>query len=273
MDVVETQREMKRRPRSAPPSTTRRRRRLLEDHYRVDSNVVLPGVPKYDTNWARDAHDFFNLVVLVPVVALNLMNWNWDHLWTTFELASSWHGQWFEAFFVCTALYFVIDLLWILAVPHCVRSPSTIVQHHVATILYLLFPYYNPQYQWCMGACMSVEVNTWFLIARRVFNKQGFPPWILNLSVVSIRVKLISIFFYITWIGIRVILYPCLIPPFYHHWIAHSEKVGSLLNWHMLIVPLHCVFCALNLKWTYDLIRSKVRYWRRHAPSSVDKGL
>lgn len=55
----------RRRALSAPPSV--RRSRLIEEHYRVDDThtVVLPGVPKHDDDWARDAHDFFNLVVLV----------------------------------------------------------------------------------------------------------------------------------------------------------------------------------------------------------------
>src|SRR3569832_1443115 len=50
------------------------RRRLLEEHYRVDritnnprKLIVLPGVPKHEEDWARDSHDFFNLVFLIPV--------------------------------------------------------------------------------------------------------------------------------------------------------------------------------------------------------------
>ena len=55
-----------RRSLSAPPATGRR---LIEEHYCVDTtrSVVLPGVPKHEDDWARDAHDFFNLVVLVGV--------------------------------------------------------------------------------------------------------------------------------------------------------------------------------------------------------------
>ena len=50
---------------SVSPGT--KRRRLLEDHYRVDpgKKVILPGVPKHEDDWARDVHDFFNLIVLV----------------------------------------------------------------------------------------------------------------------------------------------------------------------------------------------------------------
>lgn len=184
-------------------------------------------------------------------------------------------GEWFHAFFAVTALYFIVDLLWILLVPHCVKSPATIIQHHIATILYISIPYSIPEYRWCMGACMSVEINTWFLIARRVLNKQGFSPWNIDLSFLSIRVKLISICFYLTWITIRCILYPALMGPFYRNWIEYTKRVGTPWNIVMLCIPLHAAFCLLNLKWSYDLLMSKVRYWRRkgqyHSVSS--KGL
>jgi hypothetical protein len=142
---------------------------------------------------------------------------------------------------------------------------------------YIFLPYFHSEFQWCMGACMIVEVNTWFLIARRVFNKQGFPPWILNLSIVSIRVKLISIFFYVTWIAIRCILYPSLMPLFYQAWQSHSIKVNTPWNVVILCIPLHGFFCYLNIKWSYDLLMSKIRYWRRpknaKAKDYVSKGL
>jgi len=140
-----------------------------------------------------------------------------------------------------------------------------VVSLYTATIIYLLVPYFFPHLRWCMGACMIVEVNTWFLIARRVFNKQGFPPWIIDLSFVSIRVKLISIFFYVTWIAIRCLLYPYLMLCIYQIWVDHSQKVKTYWNMVFLCVPLHASFCLLNLKWTYDLTMSKLRYWRRRA--------
>ena len=290
-----------RRSLSAPPSLRRRNNKpgkMLEEHFRVDqvhhgdgtdgnnshhssSKVVLPGLPKQDDNWARDLHDFFNLVVLVPVVAANAMNWDWDMLLhkpgQMQSLADAWTGEYFTPMFFLTAAYFITDLLWMLVAPHCVRSPMVIVQHHIATLLYICIPYQVPAVHWVMGACMSVEVNTWLLIARRVFNKQGFPPWtIIDMSFLSIRIKLISIFFYITWISIRCILYPYLLFPIWDLYKVHSQQVGS--SWNLLLVcfPLHAVFCALNLKWSYDLLMSKIRYWRRPSgggDDAKDKGL
>lgn len=260
-------------------------RLALENHYRVDyapppptstpaaatrrppRPVLLPGPPRYEPDWHRDVHDLFNLVALVPIVVLNGLNWNADRLWRvvagTGNLRQAWTGDWFEPFFLVTALYFLIDLVWIVKIPSCVKSPIVIFQHHCCTLLYLYIPYAIREYRWGMGACMIVEVNTWFLIARRVFNKQGFEPWIIDLSVVSIRIKLISILFYATWIPIRCLLYPYLMVPFYQLWLEYSAKVGTRLNLVLLSIPLHASFCLLNLKWTYDLIVSKIRYWRR----------
>jgi hypothetical protein len=275
----------RRRARSAPPAL---RKPLIEQHFRVQRNQetgrkeVLPGAIKHEDDWARDSHDFFNLIVLIPIVALNVMNWNWEMLMNLKKkqtVADAWTGEWFEMFFWTTLLYFVADLMWIISVPNSVKSPSVIIQHHIVTMLYILIPFFQPNVRWCMGACMSVEINTWFLIARRVFNKQGFPPWIIDLSFVSIRIKLISIFFYVTWIGIRCFLYPVMMGYIFNRWVNESERTGRHLNIEMVPVVLHAIFCVLNLKWTYDLLTSKIRYFQRRrkmgpgAVSSVDKGL
>eukprot|EP00934_Nitzschia_sp_Nitz4_P000786 Nitzschia sp. Nitz4//scaffold213_size37731//21181//22161//NITZ4_007722-RA/size37731-processed-gene-0.42-mRNA-1//1//CDS//3329542071//786//frame0 len=256
-----------RRSRSAPPKL---KTPLLEHHFRVDpkQKVVLPGVPKHEDDWNRDSHDFFNLIVLIPIIALNVMNWNWDRILDfskSYTFSEYWTGEWFDAFFISTVLYFVVDLLWILILPSCVKSPSTIIQHHIATLLYIMVPYITPEVRWCMGACMSVEINTWFLIARRVFNKSGFPPWVIDLSFVSIRVKIISVCFFVTWVGIRCILYPAMMGFILNRWLTASARAGTYINFDLISPILHTTFCALNFKWSYDLLMSKIRYYKRSA--------
>jgi hypothetical protein len=270
----------RRRSRSAPPAL--RTPPLLEHYYRVDTErkLVLPGVPQHEEDWLRDSHDFFNLVVLIPIIALNVMNWNWETLLNLKKkqtIVDAWTGEWFEMFFFSVVAYFAADLMWMFIVPKCVKSPMTIIQHHVVTMLYILIPYFRPELRWAMGACMSVEINTWFLIARRVFNKQGFPPWILNLSFVSIRVKLISICFYVTWFGIRCILYPIMLVYLVKRWHLEYLKNGSWINIELVNPLVHVSFCILNFKWTYDLLMSKIRYYKRraagHKDDKVSKGL
>lgn len=276
----------KRRSRSAPPKL---KRSLIEDHYRVEKNIAgsslaLPGVLNFEDDWARDTHDFFNLIVLLPIIVLNVMNWNWDLLFNLGKkqtVADAWTGEWFDEFFLTTWAYFAADLIWVLLIPNCVKSPMVIIQHHVVTMLYLLLPLYRPECHWIMGICLSVEVNTWFLIARRVFNKQGFPPWIIDFSIFSIRLKLISVCFYVTWFTIRVFIYPCLLVILVKRYLKESIRFGTYQNIDAIPPILQSVFCILNLKWTYDLIASKIRYFkRRKAMGSagkkldyVDKGL
>jgi hypothetical protein len=164
-----------------------------------------------------------------------------------------------------TLAYFIVDLVWVAVVPRAVKSPSTIIQHHIATILYLAIPFYVQSFRFLMGVCMSVEMNTWFLIARRVFNKQGFPPWTIDLPYLfSVRVKLISIFFYITWISIRCVLYPYVLVVFYK-----MVQRGNLRENERIVMAvgacLHSIFCVLNARWTIDLINSKIRQWKTKA--------
>lgn len=291
--------QQKRRTHSAPPVLSKP---LIEQHFNVERTElgrtrVLPGAIKYEDDWNRDVHDYWNLIVLLPIVALNVMNWNWEILSNYFytsmfsfanssfskkyieqlSIPNAWTGEYFDLFFWVTFAYFIIDLLWIIVVPTSVKSPAVIFQHHIVTMLYILIPFYRPEVRWCMGACMSVEINTWFLIARRVFNKQGFPPWSFDLGFVSIRVKLISICFYVTWIAIRDILYPVMMGYILQRWWTESKKVGTYFNIEGIPPVLHALFCVLNIKWTYDLIMSKVRYYRRKGKRKmveyVDKGL
>lgn len=268
------------RSRSAPPRSNRKSRRFVEQHYIIDKEnmALLPGVPVHQNDMARDMHDFFNLIILVPIIVLNILNWNWEKLMKFHPSdgfpVHAWHGDLFHPFFLSTALYFLIDLLWVLIVPRCVKSPTTIVQHHIATLLYITIPYYFPHIRWAMGVCMMVEINTWFLIARRVFNRQGFPPWTIGLPgrLFSVRLKLISICFYISWIFIRIIVYPIIMLEYVTMYRAEVAMWGRL-NVMGICLVIHAVFCVLNAKWTIDLFHSKVRQWRAGVGTKVESGL
>jgi hypothetical protein len=209
------------------------------------------------------------------------MNWNWDILLDMpkgMSFEDAWTGEWFNVFYFYTQSYFLVDLIWVILIPECVRSPMTIIQHHIATIFYMGIPFFLPEMRYLMGALLTVELNTWFLIARRVFNKQGFPPWTIDLPpIISIRIKLISICFYTTWIVIRCIIYPAIFGAFFYLHKKRAAQLGTRWNIFLLCIPLHSCFVALNMKWTYDLLMSKIRYWRRKGKGSkkdsVSKGL
>ena len=121
-----------------------------------------------------------------------------------------------------------------------------------------------PQARWCLGALLSVEINTWFLILRRILykrrkeNKRSFP--ILNQAV--------SVSFYVSWIIIRVFLYLAMLA--YFLMLTHGAIVETGRYWHgpMICIPVHFFLCVLNLKWTFDLFAPIVREWL--APLSND---
>jgi hypothetical protein len=112
--------------------------------------------------------------------------------------------------------------------------------HHSIVMLYVMIPYHYEDLGWAMGACMSVELNTWFLIARRVLNSKGVNPWrtfeeVTGCSgdmgeIAGLKIKGTSIGFYITWIVIRLVLYPALILPFVKEYVDHSLEMGTYVN-------------------------------------------
>lgn len=118
--------------------------------------------------------------------------------------------------------------------------------------MYLSAPIMWPEYRWFMGACLSVEVNTWFLILRRVVykRKDEIPPLII---------EAVSICFYVSWIVIRCFIYPAIMVCFLQ--MAHERVVETAQLWHwpMVFIPVHFFLCLLNLKWSYDLFEPIIR--------------
>ena len=235
----------------------------------------------------------------MPVCVLNGLCWNFDLLLDSKStVQEAWIDDYFPLFFAVTVGYFLADLLWVSLEPSCVKSPAVIVQHHIVTLIYLSLPYQHEDTHWLMGACMSVEVNTWLLIARRVFNKQGLRPWVINLGFSSIRIKFISVMFYITWVVIRCYVYPAILSILIGLWSEKTQTRG-IYNYVLLAIALHsvCEFpiypckgfhhllsrlhssssfpvvCLLNFKWTFDLLRGKYKAIRYGKSAKIEKGL
>lgn len=266
-----------------------RKKSLIEEHFNIDQHFRMIGALCVDPDFRRDVHDVFNLVVLIPISILNLMNWNWP-LILSFQVSSvqnAWVGDHFWSFWWASAAYFLIDLLWVMVIKGTVKSPTTILVHHSIVLIYLITPRSHPQMRWGMGACMSVEINTWFLIARRVFNRKGMNPFVYTgcagdmgeISVpmtdftdkgtrwIRLRIKGTSIGFYVTWFAIRLVLYPALIHPFWEFYNEHSAAVGSRVNLILVVPVFQVALTFLNIKWSIDLYRSKMR------SKGIDKGL
>lgn len=252
----------------AAERTLRQAKSLIEDHFHIDEAFRMLGPIRQDSNLARDVHDWFNLVALLPVIYLNLRNW----CCVTFSVSllkntileksvvGMWHGEVFQEFWWTTLAYFILDILWVILLPDCVKSPGVILKHHLATVGYIFIPKLRPEHGWLMGACMIVEVNTWFLIARTALNKRGDRMFTTGVTFwKSIRTATISGCFYLSWFVIRLVIYPYLLIVITREWIKESNRVGTPLNLIAITPVMQCVFIFLNMKWTVDLIRSKLK--------------
>lgn len=250
--------------------TLRKARSMIEDHFQIDEAFRMLGPLAQDSNFARDVHDWFNLVALLPVIYLNLVNFSCSDpffcgiLTGRGTLASLWTGEFWEVFWWTTFAYFGVDLLFVISLPHCVRSPKVIIIHHAATILYIMVPKRLPKFAWLMGCCMTVEVNTWFLIARRTFNTLGDKPFSSGVTLgKSLRLAVISTCFYVSWFAIRMVFYPYLFTEITREWYNHWGEVGTPFNSLLPTPIIQFILICMNFKWTVDLLRSKLKGQRR----------
>merc|ERR1719394_743296 len=101
-----------------------------------------------------------------------------------------------------------------------------------------MIPLWRPQVGWLMGSCLSVEVNTWFLIARRSFNKNGDKPFTTGVPLLkSFRLLIVSTCFYISWFVIRLGFYPYLLILILREHYNLTKEVGSIFN-ILFVAPL-----------------------------------
>lgn len=223
------------------------------------------------------------------------------------------------------AIYFVMDMVWVVRIPICVKSPHVIVkvrdncarasvlsfahvvstrsmfsdldltslyttnsimivfrhyfernnkritstntiepQHHIAAMLYLVAPIAYPYLRWLMGVILSVEINTWFLICRRVVYRSN------GSAKVSPAISYtVSALFYVTWIVIRCYLYPRYMIIFLQMWMERYQQTGIVWHIEVIFMPVHFALCALNLKWSYDLFTPIIKRWLGTGPKQM----
>ena len=116
-------------------------------------------------------------------------------------------------------------------------------------------PIVYSEHRWFLGACLTVEANTWFLILRRVVYKR-------HTYVPEFFQKLVDALFYTTWIVVRLFIYPAILAIFLSMAVQAVRDTG--IYWHnaMVFIPVHAFLCLLNLKWSYDLFQPIVAKWR-----------
>mmetsp|Transcript_25434 Transcript_25434/g.33001 ORF Transcript_25434/g.33001 Transcript_25434/m.33001 type:complete len:252 (-) Transcript_25434:200-955(-) len=126
-------------------------------------------------------HDDMNIGVLSVLSVMSIMCiWNLRTDWLATTLT------------YMTVGYIAFDTMWIAFQRESVKSPRTVLGHHIAVLVVLIDPVTTPVHRVYTAAAMIVEINTTLLIVRRRF-KLGL---------------LCEIPFAMSWILIRIIWYP-----------------------------------------------------------------
>ena len=186
-------------------------------------------------------HDLFNIVCLSGIISIDVSYLYqatvWNHLGTG-ELGSD---QTHLAALLLSSFftYIVVDTIWIAANPTCVlSSPNALIIHHFFTFLFLLVPYYVPQFQWHGAVSIFVELNVLFLVWRRQFDQD------------SIIYKILDAIFLITWFLFRLIVFPFLLIFYSYEYIRYSNELGGEWFNIVLLAPLlQVIYIAITRIW------------------------
>jgi hypothetical protein len=189
-------------------------------------------------------HDLYNILCVAVVVILDsyylFKSTDWDLIGT--NMLGETIRPMFDFMWYFFAVYMVIDTLWVYSMPHVAAAGATpIIIHHILTLIYIMVPFYIPQFHWHTGVVLLVETNTFLLTLRR------------NVVAESLLFQIINILFLITWILMRLVLFPCLCVFFYFEWHRYSADVGTFANLFVLGLVMQILLTGMGLKWTYDL--------------------
>lgn len=124
--------------------------------------------------------------------------------------------------------YIAADLLWVWMEPGCLPSmPGTIMVHHVVTIVLLLFPLRFPGFHQYTCWDAIVEINTFFMIARR--------------QCPSLR-KPLHWAYWISFFPLRMVLYPYLVVHLYYALAIPG------VPWYERVIAVSCqaILCGFN---------------------------
>lgn len=194
-----------------------------------------------DDFWHK-RHDLFNLIYLPILLGSNIYALAY---WTQPNLS---------IYLYVFITYMLLDSAWVLIIPRCVASPSTILFHHVATFFGLIATYLL-DFDFAILGCVGglVEVNTICLLARR-----NFRDW-----------HIFGYLFYISWVATRLIMGPWL---FYKAltllWAKYSSLGFVEATVAVGLVSIITLLNILNIKWTWDLFSKQMK-----SKGEISKGL
>lgn len=179
-------------------------------------------------------HDAINLGLLPIIAAMTVagLTGHMDPALTTYAFMA----------------YIVADFVWVCLQPDAVPSlPSVILLHHAVTFVLLCAPLRHPHLHWYTCVDGLVELNTFFLIARRQWRTQR---------------KLFSWLYWGSFFPLRMLLYPAMVPVFLHE----MRAVEAASWWETLLCVGSQVFlCGFNVV----LLALSVMNWRKRQAAAA----
>jgi hypothetical protein len=91
---------------------------------------------------------------------------------------------------------------------------------------------------------LTTEINTFFIVLRRQ----------LQLYPKSFVYQICNIMFYVTWIVLKLLLFPFLSYLFLKEYVIYSSEVANYVNLTMIAPVLMVSLTGLSYKWTYDML-------------------
>lgn len=120
----------------------------------------------------------------------------------------------------------------------------SIILHHVGTYALVLLPTFRPYYHYHMGLCLLVEFNSLTLVTRR------------HTVTGSLAYSILNFLFYLSWIVLRLMLFPFLTYFFLVEYIRDEDTRKGIYFNQVLTAPLlQFILTSLSVMWTVDLIK------------------
>ena len=143
--------------------------------------------------------------------------------------------------------YMIVDTLWVCLHPGCVVSPKIIILHHIVALIGWQSVSFWSGWEFYLSSALCVEVNTFFLIAKRL---PHFQSWSSVLNTVD----------NITWVITRLILFPIVSYNAFYVYLYLSEiKYGTFWHHGLTNAATGVLLVLLYLKWTGDKIHINLR--------------
>mmetsp|Transcript_19074 Transcript_19074/g.44863 ORF Transcript_19074/g.44863 Transcript_19074/m.44863 type:complete len:273 (-) Transcript_19074:314-1132(-) len=128
-------------------------------------------------------HDWVNVVMLCMIFAM-----------AAGSLSQGEDSLGHTAVVVCASVYLVFDIVWVAMQPAIVRTPRTIIAHHMITLVVICGTVENARHRVNASRALLVEINTVLLTMRR---RLGRPVWC-------------EVVFYVSWVVLRLLWFPML---------------------------------------------------------------